>query len=545
MTNYEELRKRDANFAPLTPVDFLFRAASVHPDRLAVVYGETRRNWRQVAERCRRLASALVGAGLGRGDVVAIMAHNTPEMMEAHFGVPMAGLVLNTINTRLDCSTVAYIIEHSEAKAIIVDREFLDLVRRALEVAGRNLLVIEILDPAGAGYTPSGARSYDHFLSSGDCNFSWSRPEDEWGAIALSYTSGTTGRPKGVVYHHRGAYLNALGNILSWDMPRHPVYLWTLPMFHCNGWCFPWTIAALAGVNVCLRRFDGATILEAIDRHSVSHICGAPIVMSMVVNATKVSTPRLGDRRVAFMTAGAAPPAAVIEAMDTASFDVTHVYGLTEVYGPCVVCESQEDWPDLPTPELARRQARQGVRYVTQSDATVLDGAGAEVLPNGQTIGEIVIRGNAVMKGYLKAPEETEKAFADGWFHTGDLGVRHPDGYIEIKDRAKDIIISGGENISSLEVESVLHTHPAVLDAAVVARADTTWGEVPCAFVMLRPGFEVTPYELIAYCRERLAHFKAPKSIFLADIPKSATGKVDKGKLRELSSQIGSPPLEG
>ncbi len=527
------LDKNPANFVPLSPIGFLLRSAAVYPDRPAVVYGPRRYGWRRALERCRRLAAALAARGVGRGDTVAVMAPNIPEVFEAHFGVPMTGAVLNALNIRLDSETIAFILRHGEAKVLITDTEFAPVVEAALAQLERKPFVVDILDPAG----PSGARlgpiDYEAFLAGGDPGFPEITPADEWDAIALNYTSGTTGNPKGVVYHHRGAYLNALGNILVWGLRQHPVYLWTLPMFHCNGWCFPWTITALAGTHVCLRRVEAAAIYETIAKEGVTHLCGAPVVMNMLLNAGPGLSHSL-DRRIEMMTAGASPPAAVIEGMERIGFHITHVYGLTEVYGPATVCAWHGEWDALPTEERSRLKARQGVNYPVLEGLMVADPASLVPVPaDGAAMGEIFMRGNIVMKGYLKNPQATEEAFAGGWFHTGDLGVVHPDGYIELRDRSKDIIISGGENISTVEVESVLYRHPAVLEAAVVARPDPMWGETPCAFVDLKPEAVASADDIIGFCREHLARFKAPRTVIFGPLPKTATGKIQKFLLRE------------
>jgi fatty-acyl-CoA synthase len=535
------LDKNAANYVPLTPIGFLVRSASVYPNRLAVVHGERRYGWREALERCRRLASALTARGIQRGDTVALMAPNIPEAFEAHFGVPMAGAVLNALNIRLDPGTIAFILEHGEAKVLITDTEFSPVIAEALAQLEQKPLVIDIADPMGPGGERLGEMDYEEFLATGDPAFQEITPEDEWEAIALNYTSGTTGNPKGVVYHHRGAYLNALGNVLVWGMRQHPVYLWTLPMFHCNGWCFPWTITAMAGTHVCLRRVEAAAIYEAIAREGVTHLCGAPVVMNMLLNFSPGAGPGLRrslDRGIEMMTAGAPPPAAVIEGMEALGFHINHVYGLTEVYGPAVVCAWHDEWDELPAAERARLKARQGVTYPVLEDLTVADPATlVPVAPDGATMGEVLMRGNIVMKGYLKNPRATEEAFAGGWFRSGDLGVMHPNGYIELKDRSKDIIISGGENISTIEVEDVLYRHPAVLEAAVVARPDPMWGETPCAFVDLKPEATATAEEIIAFCREHLAHFKAPRTVMFGPLPKTSTGKIQKFVLRESAKQ--------
>jgi fatty-acyl-CoA synthase len=543
MTNPYEvgLDKNAANYVPLSPIGFLLRSAAVYPNRLAVAYGGRRYNWREALGRCRRLASALAERGVGRGDTVAVMAPNTPEAFEAHFGVPMAGAVLNALNIRLDAATIALILKHGEAKVLITDTEFAPVVAEALAQLDERPLVIDIADASGPGGERLGEMEYEGFLATGDPTFSEVTPQDEWDAIALNYTSGTTGNPKGVVYHHRGAYLNALGDILVWGMRQHPVYLWTLPMFHCNGWCFPWAITALAGTHVCLRRVEAAAIYEAIAREGVTHLCGAPVVMNMLLNFKPGAGPELKrplDRRIEMMTAAAPPPAAVIEGMEALGFHITHVYGLTEVYGPAVVCAWHDEWDKLPSAERAQLKARQGVTYPVLEELTVADPASlVPVARDGVTMGEVLMRGNVVMKGYMKNPRATEEAFAGGWFHSGDLGVMHPDGYIELKDRSKDIIISGGENISTIEVEDVLYRHPCVLEAAVVARSDPMWGETPCAFVTLKPEASATAEEIIVFCREHLAHFKAPRSVIFGPLPKTSTGKIQKFVLRERAKE--------
>ena len=530
------LDKNPANYVPLSPIGFLRRSAQVYPNGTAVIHGSRRYTWREAQQRCCRLASALTRRGIRRGDTVALMAPNVPEAFEAHFGVPMAGAVLNAINTRLDADTIAFILKHGEAKVLITDTEFAPVIGRALAQLDDKPLVVDILDPAGPGGEMLGALDYESFLAEGDPDFAGLTPGDEWEAIALNYTSGTTGNPKGVVYAHRGVYLEALGNILVWGMPQHPVYLWTLPMFHCNGWCFPWTVTSLAGTHVCLRRVEAGAIYDAIERHGVTHLCGAPVVMNMLLNARKEKLPRAVD----MMTAGAAPPAAVIGGMEALGFKITHVYGLTEVYGPSTICAWHDEWDGLPEDERARLKARQGVAYPVLEEQTVADPVTLQpVAADGETMGEVLMRGNIVMKGYLKNPKATEEAFAGGWFHSGDLAVMHPDGYVEIKDRSKDIIISGGENISTIEVEDVLYRHPAVLEAAVVARPDKQWGETPCAFVTLKDGFAAEPAEIIAFCRERLAHFKAPRHVVFGPLPKTATGKIQKFVLREQAKAAG------
>jgi fatty-acyl-CoA synthase len=535
----QDLPRNPANHAPLSPLGYLERAAEVYPERLAIVHGQgaraLRQTWGQTYRRCRRLASALRAAGIARNDTVAVMLPNTPPMAEAHFGIPMAGAVLNTLNTRLDPEAIAFMLDHGEAKAILVDPEFAGVVEKALSLRtlGTPLLVIETSDPLfGPPAAALGGIDYEAFLAGGDPAFAWELPEDEWDAISLNYTSGTTGNPKGVVYHHRGAAINAISNILEWDMPKHAVYLWTLPMFHCNGWCFPWTVAARAGVNVCLRKVDPQLIFDLMREHGVSHYCGAPIVHSLLVNAPAAM--KLGlPSGIKAMVAGAAPPASMIEGMEKMGFDLTHVYGLTEVYGPATVCAKQEDWKALEIGERARLNARQGVRYHLQREVRVLDSETLRPVPwDGETMGEIMYRGNITMKGYLKNPKATAEAFAGGWFHTGDLAVQHPDGYIRIKDRSKDIIISGGENIASIEVEDVLYRHPDVLAAAVVARPDPKWGETPVAFIELKADAQATAEEMIAHCKAQLAGFKVPRAVIFGELPKTSTGKIQKFELR-------------
>jgi fatty-acyl-CoA synthase len=529
----EGLDRNPANHVALSPVSFLARAAEVYPDRVAVIHGPWRLTWREVDERSRRLASALVGLGVGEGDTVAVMAANTPQMIEAHFGVPMCGAVLNALNTRLDPAAIAFMLDHGEARVLLTDQEFSSIVGPALAQCRQRPVVIDIDDILSPCGERLGVMDYEAFLAGGDPG--WRPPgiADEWDAIALSYTSGTTGNPKGVVTHHRGAYLNAVGNAVTWAMPHFPVYLWTLPMFHCNGWCFPWTIALMAGTNVCLRRVEARAILDAIREHRVTHYCGAPIVHSMLINAPEQWREGI-THKVSGLVAAASPPASMIEGMERMGFDITHVYGLTEVYGPASVCAKQPEWEQLSLEQRVERNGRQGVRYPMQEGMDVLDPDTLQPVPrDGETMGEIMFRGNITMKGYLRNPKATEEAFAGGWYHTGDLAVIYPDGYVKIRDRSKDIIISGGENISSIEVEDVLYRHPAVVDAAVVARPDEKWGETPCAFVALRDGASVTEAELIAFCRERLAHYKAPRSVVFGPIPKTSTGKIQKNLLRE------------
>ncbi|HWQ39114.1 MAG TPA: acyl-CoA synthetase [Burkholderiales bacterium] len=528
------LDKNPANYVPLSPLSFLTWAADVYPRRPAVIHGDQCTTWAEVYARCRRLASALSQRGVGVGDTVAVMAPNVPAMFEAHYGIPMAGAVINTLNTRLDPEAIAFMLGHGEAKVLITDTEFAPTVSRALRRLTTPPLVIDIVDPLGPGGERLGEMDYEAFLGGGDPGFSWRLPDDEWDAIALSYTSGTTGNPKGVVTHHRGAYLNALSNIVTWAMPHFPVYLWTLPMFHCNGWCFPWSLAAVAGVSVCLRKVDAALIFDLIRRHQVTHFCGAPVVHNMLINAPAALRAGISHRLHA-MIAGAAPPQAVIEGAERIGVELTHVYGLTEVYGPASVCAKHPEWAQLPLEQRAALNGRQGVRYVLQEAMEVLDPETLQPVPrDGQTMGEIFFRGNITMKGYLNNPQATQEAFAGGWFHTGDLAVVDPDGYVKIKDRSKDIIISGGENISTIEVEDVIYRHPAVLEAAVVARPDEKWGEVPCAFVTLKPDApRVSEQDIIAFCRERLAHYKCPKKVVFGSLPKTSTGKIQKNLLRE------------
>ena len=533
------LGKNAANYVPLSPLSYLERSAYVYPQRTAVVHGDRSFTWAQTYERCRRLASALVQKGVGRGDTVAVMLPNVPAMYEAHFGVPMTGAVLNTLNTRLDPEAIAFMLAHGEAKVLITDPEFATTVRRALELLdGPKPVVIDALDAEYPGTDRCGETEYEDFIAGGDPSYEWHLPQDEWDAIALNYTSGTTGNPKGVVYHHRGAYLNAASNIISWGMPQHAVYLWTLPMFHCNGWCFPWTMAANAGINVCLRKVDVALICELIRKHKVSHFCGAPIVHGMLINAPEGMRAGI-EHKVSALIAGAAPPAAIIEGMERIGFDITHVYGLTETYGPASVCAKHPEWDELPIANRAERNGRQGVRYHMQEAITVLNPETMEPVPaDGETMGELMFRGNLVMKGYLKNEKASEEAFAGGWFHTGDLGVMQPDGYVKIKDRSKDVIISGGENISSLEVEEVLYRHPAVLTAAVVAKPDAKWGEVPAAYIEVKEGVAVTADDIVAHCREHLARYKVPKYVEFCVLPKTSTGKIQKFVLREQAKSV-------
>jgi fatty-acyl-CoA synthase len=532
------LERRVVNHAPLTPLDFIARTADVYGDRLAVVHGEIRRNWRETYVRSCQLASALQRRGIGKDDTVAVLLPNIPAMVECHFGVPMAGAVLNTLNTRLDLASILYMLRHGEAKALIVDTEYLPMVEE-LRQALPELQIIGVHDQAAdTPSIPDGWTDYEALLLNGDPEFDWQPPADEWDAIALNYTSGTTGDPKGVVYHHRGAALNAISNILEWDMPKHAVYLWTLPMFHCNGWCFPWTLAARAGVNVCLRKFDPQQVLELITTEKVTHYCGAPIVQSALANAPAEWREGI-KHKVSTMVAASPPSSAMLAQMVEMGFDITHVYGLTEVYGPATVCAKQEGWVELSLADQAQKNARQGVRYHLQKAVTVMDPETMQPVPaDGETLGEIMFRGNICMKGYLKNSVATEASFKGDWFHTGDLAVMNPDGYVRINDRSKDIIISGGENISSIEIEDVLYQHPAVVAAAVVAAPDVKWGEVPCAFIETRVGITLTKEEVIAHCKKLLAGFKVPKIIVFKELPKTSTGKIQKFILREEAGSI-------
>jgi fatty-acyl-CoA synthase len=540
------MEKNPANYAALSPLSFLAKAAAVYPERIALIHGQRRISWADTYKRCRRLASALAGRGVNAGDTVAVMAPNIPATYEASFGVPMIGAVLNTLNIRLDAEAIAFQLAHSEARVLLTDREFSSTIARALALLEHPPVVIDIDDALYEGGQRLGETEYEALLLEGDPAFAWQLPVDEWDAITLNYTSGTTGNPKGVVYHHRGAYLNAVSNIVSWGMPQHAVYLWTLPMFHCNGWCFPWTMAANAGTNVCLRRVDAALVFEAIRSHRVTHMCAAPIVYNMLINTPPAPDQGIAHKVSGFI-AGSAPPASTIEGMERLGFDITHVYGLTETYGPASVCAKHESWSELPLAERARLNARQGVASPMQEAMAVLDpDTLAEVPWDGDTMGEIMFRGNVTMKGYLKNPDATAQAFAGGWFHTGDLAVVDPDGYVRIKDRSKDVIISGGENISSIEVEDVLYRHPAVEVAAVVAKSDPKWGEVPCAFIQIKPGTQASETEIRDFCRAHLAGFKVPKSVVFCTIPKTSTGKLQKFRLRDSLNQqalASQPPM--
>jgi fatty-acyl-CoA synthase len=535
----QDLDRRPANHAALTPLSFLAWAAHVYASKPAVIHGERTFTYAELYARCRRLASALTRRGIGRGDCVAVMAPNVPAMLEAHYGIPMAGAVLNALNYRLDARSIAFILEHGNARLLITDREFSSTIEDALRLLGRPIPVIDIDDPLHDGGRLLGEKDYEALLAEGDPAFAWAPPADEWQAICLLYTSGTTGDPKGVVYHHRGAYLNALGNALTVALSSRAVYLWTLPMFHCSGWTYTWAVTAVGGTHVCLRRVDPALIFPAIARHRVTHMCGAPVVMTMLIHAPEPVKVRF-EHVVEMATGGAAPPSTVIAAMEAMGFRVTHLYGLTETYGPATFCAWQEGWDGLPLGERAVQMARQGVSYATAEGMMVADPATLQPMPrDGATLGEVMLRGNTVMKGYLKNPRATDAAFAGGWFHTGDLAVWHPDGYIEIKDRSKDVIISGGENISSLEVEEALYRHPAVMEAAVVARPDARWGETPCAFVTLKPGATATAEEIVAFLREAIAHYKVPRHVLFGPLPKTSTGKIQKFVLRERARETG------
>ena len=536
---YEQgLGKNTANFTALTPLSFIERTARVFPDHTAVIHGATKRSWIETYQRCIKLASALNRRGIKKGDSVAIMLPNVPAALEAHFGVPMCGAVLNALNIRLDAKTIAFILDHGEAEVLLTDKEFAPIIKKALSLCKAKPLVIDVDDDLAPEGEFLGETEYENLLTEGTPNYDWQYPENEWDAISLNYTSGTTGNPKGVVYHHRGAALNSIGNITAWAMPPRPKYLWTLPMFHCNGWCFAWTVTALAGTHICLRRTEPGPIYQSIIDHKITHMCGAPIVMGMLVNASSREQKPL-PHRVKILTAGAAPPPAILEQTEALGFDVTHAYGLTECFGPGVVSEWHPEWDELPTAEKSAKKARQGVPYLVMQDLTVMDPKKMQRTPaDAQTMGEVFMRGNNLMKGYLKNKTATEKAFLGGWFHTGDLGVMHPDGYIELKDRSKDIIISGGENISTIEVEGVLYQHPAVAEAAVVAKPDEKWGETPCAFVALKEEAESSEEELIQFCRDNLAHFKCPKKIVFAELPKTSTGKIQKFILREQAKTL-------
>ena len=534
-----DLDQTPANYTPLSPLSFIRRTAAVYPNHVSVVHGQRRFTWSETYARCRRLASALAKHGVKKGDTVAVMASNTPEMYECAFGPAMIGAVVNTLNVRLDAEIIAFSLNHAESNVVIVDKEFSATIKAAVAKSGRDVLIIDIDDPEYDGDGELiGKMDYEAFLATGDPSFDWDLPANEWEAISLNYTSGTTGDPKGVVYHHRGAYLNAVCNVLGFNMVHHPVYLWTLPMFHCNGWCFPWTIAAMAGTNICLRRVSGATIYAAIDAHKVTHFCGAPIVLNFVANA-EPHEKRAFDHQVNIMTAAAPPPATTLRAMQEQGFNVTHAYGLTETYGPAVMCAWKDEWNAEPIEKQAYLKARQGVNYHMLEGLCIMDPETMQPVPaDGETMGEVMFRGNIVMKGYLKNAKTTEASLKGGWFHSGDLGVLQPDGYIQLKDRSKDVIISGGENISSIEVESTLYQHPDVMAVAVVAKPDDKWGETPCAFVEVKNGATVTEAELIAFCRDNLAHYKCPRYVVFAELPKTSTGKIQKFKLRDVAKDV-------
>src|ERR1700733_212157 len=532
------LDRNAANFQPLTPLSFLARAAEVYPDHTAIIHGARSWTYREFFERAKKLASALAKRGIKRGDTVSVVLPNVPAMLEAHYGVAMAGAVLNSVNTRLDATIIAFTFDHGEAKVLITDREYSKTVKTALSLCKAKPLVIDYDDPEFTGPAERlGTLDYEQLLSEGEADFAWLMPRDEWDAIALNYTSGTTGDPKGVVYHHRGAYLLAMANVITCEMGKHPVYLWTLPMFPCNGWCFPWTLSVVAGTHVCLRAVRAAPIFDSIAKHKVTHLCGAPIVMSTLLNASEQERKPL-PHVVEFVTAAAPPPESVLAAMKAAGFNVTHVYGLTETYGPASFNDWHREWDALPGSEQAAKKARQGVSYPVLDALDVRDPQTMDAVPrDGETLGEVMFRGNVVMKGYLKNKASTAAAFAGGWFHSGDLGVIHPDGYIQLKDRSKDIIISGGENISSIEVEDALYKHPAVQVVAVVAKPDEKWGETPCAFVELKPGAAASAEELLAWCTAHLASYKCPRSVVFAEIPKTSTGKIQKFKLRDMAKR--------
>ncbi len=539
LSKYDQgMERQAANYVPLTPLSFLQRTASVFPNRAAIRYGDFVQSWAETYERCCRLAHALRQRGVGKNDTVSVLCPNTPAAVEVSFAVPMAGAVLNMINTRLDAEHVGFILDHAESVVFLVDQGLADVGKEAVALASVNPLVIDIEDVTQGPVEAIGELTYEALVKEGNADVAWVTPEDEWDAIALNYTSGTTGDPKGVVYHHRGAYLNALGNAVEWSLPQAPVYLWTLPLFHCNGWCFPWTVAAIGGTNVCLRAIDAGAILDLVEAEGVTHMCGAPIVVNMLATEAERRETTL-SHPVKMMTAGAAPPAAVLDRAKKIGLEIIHVYGLTESYGPNTVCAWHSEWDELSLEEQAELKARQGVPYAVQEELAVLDPDTMEPVPaDGETLGEIMMRGNIIMKGYLKNPGTTEKSFAEGYFHTGDLAVLHPDGYMEVRDRSKDIIISGGENISSIEVEGVLYKHPSITSAAVVARPDDHWGETPCAFVELREGHNPTEAEIIEFCKGKMARFKAPKTVVFGELPKTSTGKIQKFVLRERARNL-------
>lgn len=535
----EHLTPCAANHVALSPLGFIERSAQVYPEHTALIHGKIRRTWREEYMRCRQLASALSKHGIGQEDTVAIIAHNCPAHFEVYFGVPMAGAVISALNTRLDAPTIAFMLEHSETKLLFSDRQFHHIIKEALALMKTKPTIIDIVDPLCHEPTEAiGTLEYESFIAAGDPNFAWQLPQDEWAPIALNYTSGTTGNPKGVVYHHRGAYLNAIGNTLVWNMKTHPVYLWTLPMFHASGWCFHWTITAMAGTHVCLRKVNAKEIFALIEEHGVTHFTAAPVVLNFLIHAP-AEVKKKYSRIIEVMTAGSAPPAPVIAAMEEMDFNITHVYGATEVFGPDMSCAWHPEWDGLPLQDRANLKARQGVRSQVLEYMMVANPETMQELPwDGQTIGECMMRGNVVMSGYLKNPKTTEETFRGGWYHTGDLAVRHHNGYIEVKDRLKDIIISGGENIATLEVESVLYNHPAVLEVAVVAKPDEKWGEIPCAFIELKANAKATEQEIIEYCRERMAHFKTPKRVVFGPLDKTPTGKIQKFILRERAKML-------
>ena len=534
-----DLEQTPANYTPLSPLSFIRRTAAVYPDLASVIHGKRRYTWSETYARCRQLGSALSKHGVKAGDTVAVMASNTPEMYECAFGPAMIGAVVNALNVRLDADIIAFSLNHAETNVLITDTEFSSTMKAAIEKSGRDILVIDINDSEYSGDGELlGEMDYEAFIATGDPEMEWSLPDDEWRAISLNYTSGTTGDPKGVVYHHRGAYLNAVCNVLGWNMTHHPVYLWTLPMFHCNGWCFPWTIAAMAGTNVCLRSVNAGSIFAAIDKYKVTHFCGAPIILNFVINATDEERCSF-DHNIDIMTAAAPPPASTLAKIQEQGFNVTHAYGLTETYGPAVMCAWKSKWNDEPIEKQAYLKSRQGVNYHMLEELTVMDPETMQRVPaDGETMGEVMFKGNIVMKGYLKNAKTTSESLADGWLHSGDLGVIQPDGYIQLKDRSKDIIISGGENISSIEVESTLYMHPDVSAAAVVAKPDDKWGETPCAFLEMKPGKTSTAEEIITFCRDNLAHYKCPRTVVFAELPKTSTGKIQKFKLRDLAREM-------